>query len=109
MRLVMAINKLNLTTQESLGGDFQQLSSFLNVPRVICFQLPQYLRPKWGWSELLDLPPTALSSRDGVDRLDEGFAKIHCLKSSLSFLVLQVKGLLGIFFSLTSKKGTNRQ
>ena len=73
MRLVMAINKLNLTTPESLGGDFQQLSSFLNFPRTICFPLPQYLRPKWGWSEPLDLPPTALSSGDGVDRLDEGF------------------------------------
>lgn len=109
MRLVMAINKLNLTTPESLGGNFQQLSSFLNFPRVICFQLPRYLRPKWGSSELLDLPPTALSSGNRVDRLDEGFAKIHCLKSSLSFLVLPVRGRLGIFLSLTSKKGTKRQ
>ena len=86
MRLVVAINKLNLTTPESLGGDFQQLSSFLNFPRVICFPLPQYLRPKWGSSKLLDLPPTALSSRDGVDRLDEGFAKIHFPKSSFELL-----------------------
>ena len=43
-------NKLDLTTPESLGGDFQQLSSFLNFSRVISFPLPQYLRPKWGWS-----------------------------------------------------------
>ena len=82
MRLVVAINKLNLTTPESLIGDFQQLSSFLNFPRAICFPLPQYLRPKWGWSELLHLPPTPLSSGDGVERIDEGFAKIHCLESS---------------------------
>ena len=89
---VKAINKLNLTTPKSLVGDFQQLSSFLNFPRVICFPLPRQLRPKWGWSELLDLPPTALSSRDGVDRLDEGFAKIHCLESSFELLSSPVQG-----------------
>ena len=89
MRLVMAINKLDLTTPESLGGDFKQFSSFLNFPRVIFFPSPQYLRPKWGSSELLDLPPirpTPLSSGDLVDRLDEGFAKIHCLESSFELL-----------------------
>ena len=82
MRFVMAINKLDLTIPESLGGDFKQFSSFLNFSRVSCFPLPQYLRPKWGWSELLDLPPTPLSSGDGVERTDEGFSKVHCLESS---------------------------
>ena len=86
MCLVVAITKLNLTTPESLVGDFQQLSSFLNFPRAICFPLPQSLHPKWGWSELLDLPPTPLSSGEGVERTDEGFAKIHCLESSFELL-----------------------
>ena len=69
MCLVMAINKLNRLDNSRIlgwGPDFKQFSSFLNFSRVICFPLPQYLRPKWGSSELLDLPPTALSSGNGV-------------------------------------------
>ena len=96
MCLVMAINKLNRLDNSRIlgwGPDFKQFSSFLNFSRVICFPLPQYLRPKWGSSELLDLPPTALSSGDGVDRLDEGFAKIHCLKSSFELLSSPGQGL----------------
>lgn len=34
-----------------------QFGSLPNFPRVICFPLPQYLRPKWGSSEPLDPPP----------------------------------------------------
>ena len=49
MRLVMAINKLKLTTPESLGGNLQQFSSFLNFFQGNLFSVTSIFTSQMGF------------------------------------------------------------